>query len=764
MSRLPKSLTLGFLTGILGVVINLVPFGLDLEENIGLDLLFKLRGAKEAPSDVLIVTIDKASADKLNLPPDPVKWPRTLHALLTENLAKRDAAVIAFDILFEEPHSPKHDNLFAKAISNARNVVLCESIKKETIALTYERGAYSGGLHIEKLAPPILPLGQSAVALAPFPLPKVPVKVSQYWTFKAGAGDTPTLPIVVFQLFTLEVYDEFIRMLKKISPSLGDKLPRDKDTIVTTKGVVNLIRDVRDIFAKEPLIAEKMLQELKNSRILSANVRTNQLLKSLIRMYQGDDSRYLNFYGLPGTVPTVSYYQVLQSQERPAFNQSQIDFNGKAVFIGLSERLRPEQKDGFHTVFSQRSGIDLSGVEIAATAFANLLEDMPVQPLDFGANLAIIFLWGVAMGIFCYLFPPIISAISVIGVSVLYLITVQYQFKYAGSWYPLVTPLFFQGPFAFFGTVLWKYFDTNKERQNLRMAFGYYLPNRAVDQIAKDIAYIKTSSETVYGTLLSTDARQYTKLAEIFEDDPKKLHNIMSKYYEVLFNPIKQHGGRVSDIIGDSVLALWATANPDAALRNKACYAALDIASDVDHLNKYFLKLFLTKQVPTRIELPTRIGLHYGRIELGSVGAVDHYEYRPMGDAVNTASRMEGLNRHLGTQILVSEEVLYRLDGFLTRNLGTFVLAGKSKAVVVYELICRIEESTQGQRNLSAIFNQALSVYRRQSWEEAIKLFCESAKIFGEDGPSTYYLEECQKYREYPPGENWEPVICLNKK
>jgi len=742
MSRLFKAVTVGLLTGILGLGVSLFPLGLDLEEDIGMGLLFGLRGPREAPSDVIVVAIDKASADNLNLPTDPEKWPRSLHARLIENLVNEGAAVIAFDIIFDEPRSVAHDSLFAEAISTAGNVVLCEYLKRETVPLTDERGTRTGDLNIERLVSPIPLLARSGAALAPFPLPKVPVKVSQYWTFKTGAGDTPTMPVVAFQVFGLEVYEEFIGLLEKVSPSYAEKLPPDKDTILKTKSVEKLIRHLRDIFQEKPLIAEKMLKQLQNLRPGSIGVKENQILKSLIRMYQSPNSSYLNLYGPPRTITTVPYYQVLQLGEKAGANQKEISLDGKAVFVGLSESLQPEQKEGFYTAFSQASGLDISGVEIAATAFANLLEDMPVRPFGFGPHLATILLWGVVLGILCRLFPTSLAAGCVVGISVLYLIAAQHQFTNTGSWYPLVIPLFFQAPVAFFGTVLWKYYDTHRERQNIRKKLGYFLPDKVVDQLAKSMADIEASSQIVYGTCLFTDVEGYTTLCE--GKDEIELRSLINKYYEAVFEPIRQNGGIVWEAKADSVLAIWATAHPDAELRNQACLAALDIASAVDRFNQSF--------APSR--LPTRIGLHSGRMLLGTIGAGDHYEYRPVGDILNTASRIEGLNKHLGTRVLVSDEVLCQLNGFLTRELGEFLLVGKLQPIVIYELICRMEESKEEQRSLCRMFAEALSAYRNQSWEEAITILNEFMKI-GVDGPSIFYLDMCEKHRKKPPGKEW---------
>jgi len=752
MSRLSKALIISLLFGILGVIASVVPMGLNLEENFGLNLLFRLRGVREPPSDVVIVSLDKASTHNLNLPAEPEKWPRSFHARLTDNLAGLGADVIVFDMTFHKPDTMENDNLFAQAIRNAGNVVLCECLKKVTTPLIDKKGKHTGKLILERALPPTPVLARSALAMAPFPIPKVPVRVNQYWTFKAEAGDTPTLPVTVFQIFAFEMYDEFIRLLEKAIPSKSKKLLHDKDEIIFNRWIEENILILRDIFRENPLIGEKMIQEIQNSSSLSFDSKKKRIITSLVKIYQGPKSRYLNYYGPPGTIETIPYFQLIQHPKQSNTRLKHLDLKGKVVFVGLSERLRPEQKDGFYSVFSQSTGIDISGVEIAASAFANLLEDKPVQPLVFPVHHITVFIWGVFICILCILVPPLVAAFSVIGLSVLYLSLALYQFSNAGNWHPIVIPIFFQVCIAFFGTILWKFFHTHKERQNIKRAFEYYLPDEEVRRLAKNAKDIKTNIQTVYGTCLFTDAEQYTSLSE--KMDPKELTRFMNNYYEAVFDPVSKYGGIVSDIKGDSMLSVWATEHPDTAFRSKACLAALDISSAVQQF----------KEKSDTFHLPTRMGMHSGYISMSNIGAINHYEYRPVGDIVNTASRIEHLNRHLGTHILVSQEVLHEIDGFLTRKLGEFIFFGKSKPVTVYELMSRIEESSERQRDLCTIFMQGLNAYYKQSWQEAIAAFYESIKIQKKDGPSSYYLHLCEKFRENPPGEMWDGLIYLENK
>lgn len=749
--RFMKALILGFFTGVAGLVLGILPFGLHFEEDVGLDVLFKLRGAKRPSPDAVIVSIDKESAEHLNLPDNPDKWPRSIHARLTENLAREGAKIIAFDVHFIELRSAEDDSRFAEAISRARNVVLCEPLKTREVKSSGEEISRDDVLSIVKIVKPIESFAKPALATAPFPLPRIPFKVSQYWTFQRGAGDIPTLPVVVFQLYAQEVYGDFVRLLEKVNPDCTRKFPGDFDSIIKSGNVKGFMRSIRETFESEPLITERMLTESEDAKALPDDAKRRHMIRSLIKMYHGSPSRYINFYGPPRTITTIPYYQAIQLNGGMIGNKP-IDLRGKVVFVGLSEVLLAERKDSFYTVFSQANGLFISGVEIAATAFSNLLEDGSLRPIRLQLLIPVVLLWGITLGFICRMSSVVASALSVVGLSIFYLAFAEYEFKVNERWYPIVMPLFFQAPLAFFGAVVWNYMDTSKERENIKKAFEHYVPKDVVDQLAKNFANIKMGSKVVYGICLFTDAEHYTTLSETME--PAELGKFMNQYYETMFKPVKEHGGFVSGVVGDSMLALWVGASSENTFRNKACLAALDIYRE--------LQRFYDSSDTTTLR--TRIGLHCGQILLGNIGALDHYEYTPMGDIVNTASRIEGLNKQLGTSLLVSDEVIGQLDGFLSRELGSFRLVGKVRPVTVHELVGRISESDERAQKARAVFARALDDYRRQSWDEATKKFAQYIANFGDDGPSRFYLRQCAKCRENPSGEPWDAVVCVEEK
>jgi adenylate cyclase len=753
LTRLLKALPLGALVAIIGLGISYLEFAHDLEENIGLGLLFKFRGPRQPPSDAVIVSIDKDSAVQLKIPENPEKWPRSLHARLVEVLSKAGAAVVTFDVHFLEARVAEDDNFFAQAISKADNVVLSDPMTAREIATSASGGSDDPEHSIVRIVKPLPILAESAVATAPFVLPRIPFKVNQYWTFQsAGALSPPaTFPVVAYQLFAVQVYDDFVRLLEKVRPTLSGKLPHSLDASIKAKSVGQLMRTIKDIFDSDPVLADQMIDELQKSDSPSINGKKKSMLTTLIKLYGGSNRRYVNYYGPPRTVTTIPYYRALQLSEGNGSGKS-FDLKGKAVFVGLSERILAERKDSFYTVFSQANGVFIGGVEIAATAFLNLLEDKPVKPISSRAYLILILLWGLLAGTVGRLSSIVVGAATIAGLSALYLVGAHYRFATHGIWYPLVIPLFIQSPLGFVGGVLWNYVETNKERQQLRKALAYYVPDEVVDQLARNIVDLKQSGEMVYGACLFADVAGYTTLSE--KMTPQQLSDLMHKYFEATFEPVKKHGGMVVNLKGDSFLAIWKAARADDGLRRQACLAALDVAKAVHRFNG----------TVENLNLPTRVGVHSGQIFLGNIGAGDHYEYGPTGDTVNTASRMDGLNKYLGTEVLVSEESVAEVDGLVAREVGKFMLKGKAQPIVVHELLGRIDESDEKQKESCKIFADALSAFRRQSWDEAEQKFSRAMQISENDGPARFYLKLCEEYKANSPGQPWDGVIILEEK
>jgi adenylate cyclase len=749
MNKPVKAILLGLLTGILGILASLVPFVLDLEQRAGLDWLFTLRGPRTPPSDVVVVAVDKPSADSLGLSVEPDKWPRRLHAQLIDRLVEAGASVIALDIFFEHARDDAGDAALAMAIRKAGNVILFAYTRKE---LSTPAGNSAGELIVQRLITPVASIARSALALAPFPLPVFPVKVSQFWTFTPATGDLPTLPVVALQLHAATAYPDLLELVNRNRHSGEPPLSGTAQGLFAGHGPVASMQALRSDFLKQPLLSRRLTEFLAEEPRQHIGARRQQLLRALTGMYSGVDSRYLNFYGPAQSITTLSYVRVLRPDDGSVNTQIPVDLHGKAVFVGYSERLQPERLDEFYTVFSQKNGVHLSGVEIAATAFANLLENLPVTPLSRPTGFFLIFAWGLLIGIVARRLPAIPALAATTGLAGLYLGTAHVTFSHFAIWPPLLVPLFLQAPFALFSATLWHYLEVRREREHIRTAFGYYLPSPVVDRLASEMAGGRAEGQLMYGICLYSDAEHYTSLSEGMA--PEALAELMNRYYESLFTPVRQQQGIISDIVGDAMLAIWAARTPEQAMRRNALEAAWQINTYLNRRNPEE-----STQFPA-----TRLGLHSGEIMLGSIGAVDHYEYRAVGDIVNSASRIQELNKTLGTRVLLSAQVLDGIEGYLTREAGTFLLRGKTRPLVIHELIGRrdvddLESVTQGHD----LFAEALLAFRQANWKTAVMLFTRLVESSDEDGVSRFYLDLARRYLATPPGGDWHGVIRLDR-
>ncbi len=713
--------------GLLGMALAMTSLGYELEKETGLSWLFKLRGAQAVPEQVVIVAIDRQSAIELNVPYDPRHWPRSLPAKLINQLAKSGATVIGLDVFFRDQTNEREDRQLATAIKDAGNVVLFEFIKKDSVSTSSSSKDETHLVNIESIVLPDPQFAEGAIALAPFPLPKISAKVSQAWLFKTGMGDIATLPVVMFHLHNAEARKILLSMISRES-SENDLVVKIQVLEASEKtDTQTLIRLYYRLLQSQPALVDLLKKQLaSDALVLSAELK--QKVSALIAVYSGGNSRYLNFYGPRHTIKTISYYQVLAQSEEGVLP----DFKDKVVFVGFSEKHETESKDDFFTAYSDSSTKLISGVEIAATLFSNLLEQNSLKPTSTTVLLLVLFFWAVILVNLLHQSTPLFVVPLALILTAVYLVIAFYLFKVYATFLPLIIPLTIQMPIAVLMIILWKLYLIRREKLNISTAFEYHLPASVVASLASDISQLKTREQLMHGICLVTDAGQYTTLSETMS--PVSLRLLMNDYYEALFAPVKNQKGTVSNIVGDAMLAIWAARDPDTDLQQSACLAALDIRQASLNFNQQH-----------KLNLPTRIGLHCGDVVLGHVGAGSHYEYRVVGDIVNTASRLEGLNKTLGTDVLASREVVGNLDNIVSCELGRFLLVGKSRPINVFQVQGLKTDTPPEIIQGNQLFQKGLNLFYAEKWLAALTCFVAINQHNSIYQAANFYMELCQR-------------------
>lgn len=746
-----KGLTAGVVTGLIGAVLVLTPLGADFEKHVGLKWLFKTRGPIEPPPNVAVVAINELAAEGLGLPRLPRDWPRSVHGRLVQRLTERGAAVIVFDMDFQRPKAPADDLKFANAVAKSQRVVLFERLNGKRQPILDVNGQQTGTIWVEELVPPIPPLATSAKGLAPFPVPKVQVNVYQFWAFKPSVGDAGTMPVVALQVYARDVYQGWRQALEQAGASGINQLPQSSHAIKSAAELGKLMRTLRRGFNNDPTLGNRILAILDAEKSPEARAADHQLMEALTQLYAGRDNRYLNFYGPPGTIPTIPYNAIFRD-DNPGNPQAQLDLSNKVVFVGFSDLYDPGQPDRFYTVFTRDDGVDLSGVEIAATAFANLSTDRSIKHVDAGRTVAVLFMIGLILGAGVYLLSAMIAVPLALSLTGLYVAGVQYAFNTADLWLPLATPILVQLPIALFVGLSAQYMIKRRGEQRLSEAVSYYLPENVARELTANKLDPSSLNKVVYGICFATDMSGFTSLSQTM--DPDTLARFMNSYFDALAQALKRHRVDVTEFHADTIMCAWTAADAEALNRNYPSFAGLAVVDAVARFN----------EETEGINLYARVGLDEGSFYLGHTGGGGRMGYSILGDCANTAARLETLNKHLHTHILASEAVVSGTRNLLLRPLGKFLLVGKSEPVSVVEVMAKREKVTDQQVRLCQRFAEALLTFESQQWSNASQLFEAILKNYPDDGPSRFYLDRCRDYMEQAPEGDNPSVIRMDAK
>jgi adenylate cyclase len=229
---------------------------------------------------------------------------------------------------------------------------------------------------------------------------------------------------------------------------------------------------------------------------------------------------------------------------------------------------------------------------------------------------------------------------------------------------------------------------------------------------------------------------------------------MMNTYFEAAISSVHSTDGTVVKLIGDAIFAVWNAPLPQADHRLMACKAALQLRDQ---------PVSFTVAGKERV-LFTRIGLHTGVANVGNFGSATRFDYTALGENINLASRMEGLNKHLGTQVLMTGDTHVAVgEHLLTRHLGGFQLKGFEKPVEVYELVGSLDEE-EATREWRDLFARALKQYCDRDFATAQILFTQVLGVRPGDGPSKFYLSKLEEIDLAKMSDDWSGFTRIHEK
>lgn len=662
-----------------------------LERSWGLESLYALRGAREAPPQVMVIAMHATAARALDVPARPDRWPRALHAELLRGLHAHGARAVAFDLLFDRPREPEGDARLTEALREAGNGVLVAYLRREM-----QPGGHGSVAAVDQLLTPLPTLAEAALASAPFALVKSPEGVLSYLAFVPEGDDRPSLPLVL----AAHMQPEALAPLAATLPTAGHTTPPPHE----------LLGALRRAARAAPAPAAPAVPPADTTSLTGLTARWRHLLA-----HPGNEI-FLNVYGPPGQVLTLPYDQALAALREGGAAAER--FRGAAVLVGAAETNQPEQRDAYRTPWSTREGLDISGVELAATALANHLDGSALRPLGPPLQAALL------AGLAALLLAPwrawptrwvLPLSVSLAGG---YATLASVGFAHS-LWLPWALPLLVVWPASVVLGLGLRLREVERQRQRLRHALSRYAPREEVARLARELS---DADDTVFVACLSTDIEDYTRRIE--QRGPGEARRWLNAYFETAFPIVRSHGGHVVDHAGDSMICIWLSGKDPGA----ACRAAVDAARALSAaLNRTQSGAFDPEA------FPTRLGLHFGPVSLGEVGDAEYAEQRVVGDIVNTASRIQSSNKPLGTRVLVSDVVARHLPAQTFRPLGRFLLTGKQWDIGLADPL--VDDEALRLRHA-----EALAAWERGDLTQAADTLASLLAERPNDGPARFLL------------------------
>jgi len=731
------------ITSICIVLYFLKPSFLELMELKVFDLRFLSRGGKKPGNEVVIAAIDEKSLDELGRWP----WPRTIIAQLIDKLRSCQVKTIGFDVVFPEPDENSHlksvlavkkmakefdiDNLrfndFLSTMEKSADTdrILTEAVKQaQNVVLGYF--FHTALEDVKSLKKEVLDQRIDNILSSEYTMVKF---------FFKGALSIP--------LFEAQAVESNLPALSSSASSCGyfNVFP-DPDGTVRWLPLVMRYQDryfsplslqvLREYLDSPPLSISIADFGVKSIRLGNISIPTDEHGRMLI-----------NFRGYPRTFPFYSITDILHDRIPKEVFKDKIVLVG-ATAIGIYDiRVTP-----FASIFP--------GLEIHANVIDNILRgDFLIRPAWLKVfDLIAILLIGISFGICLPRIRALTGLIFILSFFAIYLFIDRYLFQHLNLWLSIIYPLISLFT-VYTGITVYRYVTEEREKKKIKGVFQQYVTEAVVEEMLKNPDKLQLGGEKKELTVLFSDIRGFTTISE--QMSPEGLVKFLNEYLTVMTDIVFKYNGLLDKYMGDAIMAVFGAPLEQKDHALKACYTALEMMEGL----KILRERWGNQGMPV---LDIGIGINSGPMVVGNMGSERRFDYTVMGDNVNLGSRLEGLNKQYGTNIIASEYTIHQIsNGLIIRDLDLVRVKGKEQAVKIYELVGRGKPDEKTSAFLMH-YHAGVDAYRAKEWDKGIAELQKSLELIPEDHAARLYLNRCLELKANPPDECWECIYTLTTK
>ena len=449
---------------------------------------------------------------------------------------------------------------------------------------------------------------------------------------------------------------------------------------------------------------------------------------------------WLNLRGPAGTFPTYAAVDVVEGRV-PAER-----LRGRLVIVGMTQLGRDQTRTSF--------GAGVPGVEVHATLLDNLVRGDVLTRASFRADALAALVLGLLVAVLFW--PPLALPVwarsaGALALVVAYAWLAHRLFCDRQLWIGAIAPAASAGVAALVALTL-GYSREDVERRRLRRAFAHYLPDGVIDELLADPKALSLGGDRRRLTVLFSDIRGFTSIAERL--DPEQLVRLLNTYLTPMARAVGDEGGLVDKFIGDALMAFFGApvAHPDHAAR--ALGAALRMHEALATLRPELAAL--------GVELDIGVGVNTGEMAIGNMGSADRFNYTVMGDAVNLASRLEGLTKTYGVFCIVGQDAREAAPGLEYRELDLVQVKGKAEPTRIFELLGGPQRRIARYAELDA-WRAGVAAFRAGRFAEAREALAGFVAANPGDVAAGLYLARLEVLGSSPPS-GWRGVHVFDHK
>jgi adenylate cyclase len=466
----------------------------------------------------------------------------------------------------------------------------------------------------------------------------------------------------------------------------------------------------------------------------------------------------INYVGPAGSFRRIPFWKILRNEFKHEEVEGRVCLVGDTRLRGGDFFITPHSTFYRPTPESDPILNTMPGIEVHANGIQTILEGRTIRENSALEGVVFIIVFGLGIGILVFfiqrgglVLPAVVTCVTQ-GLILFMGYKMFTVFDYQVASIPCLVAVALE----FTAGMCYRWLAARRRIRQIQEMFGRYVSANVVKKMISGELSVNLEGHMKEITVCFLDIRNFTKTSENMT--PGQIGHLLNEFFSRMISAIFSLDGTLDKLMGDCIMWFFNDPEEQPDHAQRAAIVALQMTEELRRFKR-------DVDLPGVEHMNVGIGINTGPATVGNLGAPTFHDYTAIGDTVNLGSRLEGLNKEYGTQVIIGEPTYQRIRSeFFCRELDLVRVKGKDVPVRIYELVAHKGKLTEEQKQLAAEFHRHLELYRGREFEKACTAFEALGERFPEDSPCRIYAERCRVLAESPPEASWSGVFTFTTK